>query len=161
VAWTSPRTWVAGEVPTASTFNTHVRDNLKAIGDAWAAYTPTISGWTLGNGTLAGYARQAGKDVRFRIEYTVGSTDTISGQLRFALPTSARWSATPLTALPPVGQASLRDVSAPAGRARYALLFSASSITLADESFNAVTNTVPWTWATGDLIVVNGSYEAA
>jgi hypothetical protein len=161
VAWTSPRTWAAGEVPSASTFNTHVRDNLKAIGDPWTAYTPTLSGWTKGNGTLAGWAMTAGKLIHYRIEYTVGSTDTLSGQLRISLPATARWSATPLTALPPVGQASLRDVSAPAGRTRSALLFSSSTITLVDEAFNAVTSTVPWTWATGDLVVVNGSYEAA
>lgn len=161
MAWTSPRTWVAGEVPTASTFNTHVRDNLKAIGDAWAAYTPTISGWTLGDGTLAGYARQAGKDVRFRIEYTVGSTDTKSGTLAFALPVAARWAATPLTALPPIGQASLRDVSVPAGRARHVILLTSSTCQIVDESFAAVTNLVPWTWATGDLVVINGGYEAA
>lgn len=28
MAWSSPRTWVAAEVPTAAIFNTHVRDNL-------------------------------------------------------------------------------------------------------------------------------------
>ena len=28
MAWTTPRTWVAGENPTATIFNTHVRDNL-------------------------------------------------------------------------------------------------------------------------------------
>ena len=129
--------------------------------DAWPSYTPTISGWTLGNGTLAGYALQAGKDIRFRIEYTVGSTDTKSGTLAFALPVAARWAATPLTALPPVGQAALRDVSAPAGRARSVILLTSSTCQIVDEAFSAVTHTVPWTWATGDLIVVNGSYEAA
>lgn len=29
--WTSPRTWVAGEQPTATTMNTHIRDNLEAL----------------------------------------------------------------------------------------------------------------------------------
>ena len=28
VSWTSPRTWVAGENPTAATLNTHLRDNV-------------------------------------------------------------------------------------------------------------------------------------
>lgn len=28
MAWTAPRTWVTGEIPTAAIFNTHVRDNL-------------------------------------------------------------------------------------------------------------------------------------
>lgn len=31
MAWTAPRTWVAGEVPTAAIFNTHLRDNLLAL----------------------------------------------------------------------------------------------------------------------------------
>lgn len=31
MAWTTPRTWVAGEVVTASIMNTHVRDNLSDL----------------------------------------------------------------------------------------------------------------------------------
>ena len=31
MAWTTPRTWVAGELVTASIMNTHVRDNLTAL----------------------------------------------------------------------------------------------------------------------------------
>lgn len=31
MAWTDPRTWSAGEIPTATIFNTHVRDNLNAL----------------------------------------------------------------------------------------------------------------------------------
>lgn len=31
MSWTIPRTWVAGEVPSASTMNTHVRDNIRAL----------------------------------------------------------------------------------------------------------------------------------
>lgn len=39
MSWTSPRTWVAAEIPTASTFNTHLRDQLleTAPGKASAA----------------------------------------------------------------------------------------------------------------------------
>lgn len=33
MAWTTPRTWVAGEVVTASIMNTHVRDNLIDLDD--------------------------------------------------------------------------------------------------------------------------------
>ena len=51
MAWTAPRTWTDGETVTAVLLNTHVRDNLKAIGDAWTAYTPALTGVTLGNGT--------------------------------------------------------------------------------------------------------------
>ncbi|MGC4942145.1 hypothetical protein [Kribbella sp. DT2] len=31
MAWTPPRTWVAGEQPTAAIFNTHIRDNFLAL----------------------------------------------------------------------------------------------------------------------------------
>ena len=31
MSWTTPRTWVAGEVVTAAIMNTHVRDNLSAL----------------------------------------------------------------------------------------------------------------------------------
>lgn len=30
MSWTEPRTWTPGEIPTASIFNTHIRDNLLA-----------------------------------------------------------------------------------------------------------------------------------
>lgn len=33
MAWTNPRTWVAGELVTASLFNTHIRDNENATRD--------------------------------------------------------------------------------------------------------------------------------
>lgn len=34
MAWTSPRTWVAGEVVTAALINTHLRDNLNHLNDS-------------------------------------------------------------------------------------------------------------------------------
>ena len=44
MAWTAPRTWVAGEIVTAALLNTHVRDNLKVVYDA-ASYIRAGSGW--------------------------------------------------------------------------------------------------------------------
>lgn len=36
MAWTTPRTWVGGEIPTSAIFNTHIRDNVAWLysGDA-------------------------------------------------------------------------------------------------------------------------------
>ena len=47
MAWTTPRTWVSGELVTASMMNTHVRDNLLYLyglsGAAkYTSYTPTL-----------------------------------------------------------------------------------------------------------------------
>lgn len=41
MAWTTPRTWVAGEVVTAAIMNQHVRDNLSDL-DARVNVTPQI-----------------------------------------------------------------------------------------------------------------------
>lgn len=45
MAWTSPRTWVSGETVTAALLNTHLRDNLLALGGttaAWVSFTPAL-----------------------------------------------------------------------------------------------------------------------
>lgn len=31
MAWTTPKTWVPGEIPSAQDFNTHIRDNLRGL----------------------------------------------------------------------------------------------------------------------------------
>lgn len=66
MAWTAPRTWVAGETVTAAIMNTHVRDNLLDLGGtapAWAGWTPslrTVAG-TGAHSVQAGTFKQYGK----------------------------------------------------------------------------------------------------
>ena len=43
MGWTNPRTWVAGEIPTAQQFNTHVRDNLAFLKERVQAGTTEIT----------------------------------------------------------------------------------------------------------------------
>lgn len=158
MAWTAPRTWVASEVVTASIGNTHWRDNLKMIGDAWEAYTPTLLNWTLGNGTLTGKRMLAGKWVRFSIELTLGSTSTTAGNLRFAAPATPRIA----TDLVPIGTAYLLDTSASARRlwvAAYTTV-GGTGICPHDASGTGINATTPWTWATGDLVSINGEFES-
>jgi hypothetical protein len=63
MAYSSPRTWVAGAIVTAAQLNQEVRDNLNAafpIGvDGWTAYTPTLvqSGAVTKTVTYARYQR--------------------------------------------------------------------------------------------------------
>lgn len=157
MAWTPPRTWVAAEIPTAATFNTHVRDNLKAIGDAWTSYTPTLSNWTLSNGTLAGYYMQAGKLVIGRIEYTVGSSDTKSGGPVFALPAATAAAKAGL----PLGRAYLFDTSAGTKNYRNVVQNGSTGVFMADDSDTRLSPTAPWTWATGDQMFLTFLYEAS
>jgi len=161
VAWTSPRTWVSGEVPTAANFNTHVRDNFKAIGDAWGSYSPTwtSSGTapTIGNGTLGGFYMSAGKLVIGRLELTIGGTTNVgTGSYSLSLPVSAAASG-----LVAVGSAGFSDASG--GYYDGTALRNASNAGQMILVLNNArwTATAPVAPATGDVISVAFSYEAA
>lgn len=70
MAWTTPRTWVALEKPSAEEMNTHIRDNLNALRDMAR----------LGSGTVTGMpAAGTGKPIRvdFNIPYPVGVVPTV------------------------------------------------------------------------------------
>ena len=156
MAWTAPRTWVAGETLTAALLNTHVRDNLTAL-TTWDAWTPTLSGsWTLGNGTLTGSVIQADSLIIARLTFTFGSTTSPSGALVFTLPATAV-AATGM----PLGWAGLVDTSAGARYFRTVVQTATTGIQFADLSDTRVTNTVPFTWATGDTLQAQFVYEAA
>lgn len=79
MAWTTPRTWVAGETVTAALMNAHVRDNLRAIGGfGWTTFTPSwfsnSTAPSIGNGTLSGRYINTGATVLMAFELVGGST---------------------------------------------------------------------------------------
>jgi hypothetical protein len=159
MAWTDPRTWVAGEVPTAAILNTHIRDNFAVLGDPWTAYTPTwtaaTTNPTLGNGTLEGHYVKAGRLVIYRIRLLFGSTTTVgSGAYNFTLPFSG-------TGHDPAGQGMARDDSAVSHMPVFSRLSGSAVIDLFTGAGAVVTAAAPFTWATNDRISVTGIYEAA
>lgn len=115
--WTAPPTWVAGEIVTAALLNAHVRDNLLSIGQAWTAYTPTLTASsvnpTLGaTPTQTGYYLSVGKLVVCRGRLAVGGAGFAAGtgDYRVSLPVAAS-----LTVVNPrLGFASVSDSSATA-----------------------------------------------
>ena len=96
MAWTTPRTWVAGEVVTAAIMNTHLRDNFNSFGAAWStSWTPTwtasTTNPTLGNGTISGRYAEAGKTIFVYFSLVFGSTTTSgAGLWRFSYPVAPR-----------------------------------------------------------------------
>src|SRR5262245_7568818 len=65
MAWTTPRTWVAGELVTASMLNTHLRDNLNFLyGGDYGNWTPSLTFDTAGNLTVA-YTTRFGLYAKF------------------------------------------------------------------------------------------------
>lgn len=163
MAWTAPRTWVAGETVTAALMNTHVRDNLKAIGDAWTTYVPTwtaaTTNPTLGNGTKTGRYVQAGKLIIFSISITFGSTTTVgSGIYSFSLP------ATAIDNKIAVGQGMAFDTSATALTSLVVFIDNSGFTTVRAKDMatdSNVTHAAPYAWANGDEINLSGVYEAA
>jgi hypothetical protein len=60
----------------------------------WTTFTPTFSGTTLGNGSVAGTYCQIADTVFFRAIFTLGSTSSIAGPVDCSLPIAASTYAT-------------------------------------------------------------------
>lgn len=159
MVWSTPRTWTTGETVTASIMNTHVRDQFKAIGDPWTAYTPGIGGWTKGNGTITGKYMQAGKFVAFKIIFTFGSTSVATGTLAFDLPVSVADAGT--AGFPLDGNGWVLDTSASASTYYYPEVNTAGTGVRLRTAAGALVIASTIAWATGDMCAVVGSYEAA
>lgn len=164
MAWTSPRTWVSGEVVTAALLNVHLRDNLKAIGDPWTSYTPTWTATTtnpaIGNGSISGRYIEQGKTITFYISVGMGGTTTYgSGRWEFSLPKTA----ISYVYATPLGRATANDT----GTRAYGcdVWFSTTTkVALwrdAGATEAVVTPTTPHTWASTDTLFIMGTYEAA
>ena len=160
VTWNSPRTWLAGEDPAASVYNAHIRDNFKAIGDAWTAYTPTwaTSGTapSLGNGSLTGAYTQAGKHVTFRLRFVPGSTTTFgTGNFSFTYPATAI-----ATSIAGISGSIFR--SGPTYFGIIVVGLGTTTFRMIGTSGNAlVTGTSPLTFTNADELSIAGDYEAA
>lgn len=155
----TPRTWVAAETVTAALMNSDIRDPLTALSAAWTSYTPTLSSFTAGNGTAAGYYQRFGKTIDFYAAFTFGSTSAAAANYpQLTLPATA---ARPL--IPVHG--GFWDASASAYYLAVAYLSSTTNATLAMPGTNGVrtilSTTLPFTWTTSDQIIVGGRYEAA
>jgi hypothetical protein len=58
-----------------------------ALSGAWTSYTPTITNFTLGNGTLsAAYKRIGSKTLLVRVNIGFGTTTSVSGAVTISLP---------------------------------------------------------------------------
>lgn len=127
---------------------------------AWTTYTPTWTG-TIGNGTITGAYTKIGRLVVFRFSITWGSTTTHpASEQRIGLPIA---SAEPLgpNQVNPVGSGVCQD-SGVGSFPRSLTGVTSTQVRLIAEAGNVfVTNTAPFTWGSGDMLLGKGSYEAA
>lgn len=121
---------------------------------AWATYTPTITGLTLGNGTVDAQYAQIGRTVHVGVTITLGSASTM-GSLAVSLPVSSAAQA--------VAPANLyrNGFGLYAGIIRITSLMSVFFINPSTGVQQALSPTVPWTWGAGDYVVLSATYQSA
>lgn len=161
-----------GETPSATKWNqlgsndAHLADIVDPTeGDAWATWSPTPTNYAVGNGTQVAKYHQIGKSVNFKFKLTFGSTTSVSGQPAFTLPVTG-------TDTLMIFPCSLHDASGEVQPSTaqqtsttvvtiYRLVTVTGSNPVAINRSNTISSTQPWTWTTSDVIIVNGTYEAA
>lgn len=126
----------------------------------WTAYTPTVTGITLGASTLAARYAKVGKTVFFEIRLILGAGFNVTGNFVFTTPSafSASMSAKIL------GNFGAYDTSAAARYSGQVYNSSTTEIICYTHSQGATAGaalaaTVPFTWASGDQIFISGVYE--
>lgn len=163
-----PTSGVAGRFYSASNTGTIYYDDGSAwrfFYQPWQAWSPTLSGFTIGNGSLtARYLRTLGH-VHFSIRLEIGSTTNVTGAVGFSAPVSSSnnsymaigtgsWVR---TALPTTPYPLMPKMSASSSTIN-AVLFNSSSAVV---TLSQLSNLYPAPPATGDLLYMQGSYEVA
>ena len=125
---------------------------------AWAAYTPTLSGITLGNGALTARWSRHGRTVHCAGRITLGSTSSVTGNVAVGLPTSVSTGFNTIYATLGTGMAAKSG----AGTVEIvtATIASSASAFLRRSNGAAISPGVPFAWASGDEITWNLTYEA-
>lgn len=165
MAWTNPETFTAGQTLTAASMNA-ISGNLSALGDAWIAYTPSLTNITLGNGTLQFEYMNTGKLYAVRFAYEHGSTSSITGNPEFSTPNGSTIDANSTSHA--IGTGTARDSGASVypgtvvpGSSLYTnfrvLVYNA---TLTYATLTGLSSSVPFTWATGDKLHGTLVYES-
>lgn len=135
------------------------------VGNAWQAFTPV---WTtagtapaLGNGTLAGRFFQRGKTIHVQIKFVAGTTTTF-GTLTWNFSTPSGFPAAS-GLVDYIGDVFGNDSSAATFYSGTAFLGSGGTTIQAylAQAGTVTTNVTPYTWATGDRLWINMTYETA
>jgi hypothetical protein len=135
--------------------------DVSKIEASYSAYTPTLGGITIGNGTAAARYVQVGKLVVVEVAFTAGSTTSFSGTITFSLPVTA---ASGESASTPLGTARGTHGSSSAvgavleGSSTVRFVYASTWPTGTEAQWAA---TAPWTWGSGDTINFTAAYEAA
>jgi len=135
----------------------------------YTAFTPTFTNLTVGNGTSSARFSRVNNVVDYYGYFILGTTSSVTGLVNITLPVTANSIYAGLTGIP-MGDLEMFDISASTWFKGE--LFSVSSATATrariwtTSGTNVINNssaniTAPMTWATGDQLLWNITYEAA
>lgn len=132
---------------------------------AWVSWTPTLVNITLGNGTQVAKYTQIGKTIHAYYKLTLGSTSAIAASPSISLPVEANNATAEICE---IGSGQLLDTSESfliqsVIRLLSSTAFRPRKLTVLGSliSSASISNTSPFTWATGDSIEAYMTYEAA
>jgi len=162
----TPRTWVAGELLTATLLNVELRDALTNLQAAWTAWTPSpaltvVSGTnpTMGNSTVVGATHQVGKTILWRLRITLGST--------FAAGTGTYFLALPfgiggiLSNEDPIGYGQVLAGGARRAIQVYAITVNTAFMVRTSTEADLTSSGPGVAWAAGQVISLTGVYQSA
>jgi hypothetical protein len=128
----------------------------------WIAYTPTLGGVTVGNGTNSFFYAQIGKTVFVKGKFTLGSTSSITSSISISLPISAR---TNISVYQTIGMCSAFNSSA---IYEGQIFYSTNTLNLQASVVNGtyaygtpMNGSAPFSWSNGHSFTVECTYEAA
>jgi hypothetical protein len=135
----------------------------------YTAYTPTFTNLTVGNGTSSARFSRVNNVVNYHGYFVLGSTSSVTGAINLTLPVTGNAIYGTINGIP-MGDLEMFDTSAATWFKGE--LFSISSTTATrtriwtTSGTNVINNsspsaTAPFTWATGDQLLWNITYEAA
>lgn len=134
---------------------------LGAVGRDWVSFTASWINLTVGNGTSSAEYLYAPGELRVRATFTFGSTSAITGALGLTLPNSEAIRASARESFRTFGVASLRDTGTAThlGVVQYlgssSVAINRSVVSGANLTASTVTSTTPFTWTTGDIVLVD------
>jgi hypothetical protein len=130
----------------------------------WEAFTPTYVNFTLGNGTVVARKATSNDFEAIIIIITFGSTSSVSGALFIDAPTvgSIDYEFIPFTSFmydlsAGLSYSGIGATGSSGGNIRLAPGAGGAGGTYLTR--NLVTSTVPFTWATGDVLSISAFYE--
>jgi hypothetical protein len=128
----------------------------------WTSWTPTWTNLTVGNGAHVARYTQVGKLVTINMRFTLGSTSSVGTGPYFTIPVQKTTDPSFIN-----GVAEFRDATGAfwfgfckAQDSTHMSIVGINGATTGSQWLN-ITATSPMTWASGDIISVMATYEAA